>query len=63
MCERGWPDELDALIVAPANRRLLRENGRLRVIHAVVAALTVTPVRTYHWASVECVEQRECCPA
>lgn len=50
-----WPDELDALIAAPANHHVLLENERVRVIETVVAVAEATPVHTHRWASVEYV--------
>ena len=51
----SWPDELDALIAAPANHHVLLENERVRVLQTVVAVGETTPVHTHRWASVEYV--------
>jgi quercetin dioxygenase-like cupin family protein len=50
-----WPDELDALVAAPANHQVLLENERVRVIETVVPVREMTPVHTHRWASVEYV--------
>ena len=50
-----WPDDLDALIAAPANHQVLLENERVRVLQTVVAVAEITPVHTHRWASVEYV--------
>jgi hypothetical protein len=50
-----WPDELDALVAAPANHELLLENERVRVLQTVVPAAAMTPVHTHRWACVEYV--------
>lgn len=50
-----WPDELDALVAAPENHRVLLENDRVRVIQTQVPAGATTRVHTHRWASVEYV--------
>lgn len=50
-----WPDELDALVAAPANHQVLLENERVRVIQTQVPVASTTPVHTHRWASVEYV--------
>jgi quercetin dioxygenase-like cupin family protein len=50
-----WPDELDALVAAPANHQVLLENERVRVIETVVPVGEMTPVHKHRWASVEYV--------
>src|SRR5258708_38767859 len=47
-----WPDELDALVAAPAHHKLLFENERVRVLETVIAAGDRTPVHTHRWPSV-----------
>jgi len=51
----AWPDELDALIAAPANHLLLLENERVRVLETMVPIASRTPVHTHRWPSVEYV--------
>jgi hypothetical protein len=46
---------LDALVAAPADHQLLRENERVRVIQTLVAAAAMTPVHAHRWPSVEYV--------
>jgi hypothetical protein len=48
-----WPDELDALIAAPANHQLLLENDRVRVLLTTIPIGATTPVHTHRWPSVE----------
>lgn len=50
-----FPAQLDALVAAPANHRLLLENDRVRVLETVVAVGASTPVHTHRWESVEYV--------
>jgi quercetin dioxygenase-like cupin family protein len=52
-----WPDELDALVAAPQNHRLLLENDRVRVVQTHVAVGSRTPVHTHRWPSVEHVQE------
>jgi hypothetical protein len=49
------PDELDALVAAPANHQLLFENERVRVLQTRAPVAATTPVHTHRWASVEYV--------
>ena len=44
-----WPDELDALIVAPGNHKLLFENEKIRVLDTVVSPGETTPVHTHKY--------------
>ena len=44
-----WPDDLDALVAAPAHHKLLFENERVRVLETRVAAGDRTPVHTHRW--------------
>ena len=50
-----WPEQLDALVAAPANHQVLLENERVRVIQTHVPVAATTPVHTHRWASVEYV--------
>jgi mannose-6-phosphate isomerase-like protein (cupin superfamily) len=47
-----WPDNLDALVAAPAQHTLLFENERVRVLHTHIAAGERTPVHSHRWPSV-----------
>jgi hypothetical protein len=49
----GWPDELDALVAAPAHHQVLLENERVRVLQTRIEAGERTPVHTHCWPSVE----------
>jgi hypothetical protein len=50
-----WPDELDALVAAPAHHKALLENERVRVLQTVIEPRERTPVHTHRWPSVEYV--------
>lgn len=50
-----WPEELDALVAAPANHQVLFENEQVRVLVTHVPVAATTPVHTHRWASVEYV--------
>ena len=50
-----WPEELDALVAAPANHQVLFENEQARVLVTHVPVAATTPVHTHRWASVEYV--------
>ncbi len=47
-----WPEELDALVAAPAHHRLLLENSRVRVLDTQIAPGQRTPVHTHQWPAV-----------
>jgi hypothetical protein len=53
-----WPDELDALVAAPAHHTLLLENERVRVLETRIAAGETTAVHTHRWPSVQYVISR-----
>ncbi|MGZ8688507.1 MAG: cupin domain-containing protein [Gaiellaceae bacterium] len=44
-----WPDELDALVAAPDNHRLLLENEHVRVLDTHIAPGATTPLHTHCW--------------
>jgi hypothetical protein len=44
-----WAPELDALIAAPAQHRLLLENDRVRVLDTRIAPGERTPLHTHQW--------------
>jgi hypothetical protein len=50
-----WPDELDALVAAPAHHTLLLENERVRVIETRIPPAETTAVHTHRWPSVQYV--------
>ena len=45
----AWPTELDALMAAPAQHRLVLENERVRVLDTRIAPGERTPVHTHQW--------------
>src|SRR6478672_1217494 len=45
----SWAPELDALIAAPAQHRVLLENDRVRVLDTRIAPGERTPVHTHQW--------------
>lgn len=47
--ERGWPEELDALIAAPRHHALLLENEHVRVLDTRIAAGEKVPLHTHRW--------------
>ena len=49
MSDTNWPPELDALIAAPKQHRLLLENDRVRVLDTEIAPGDRTPVHTHRW--------------
>lgn len=50
-----WPTELDALIAAPRQHRLLLENASVRVLDTRIAPGEQTPVHTHRWPAVHYV--------
>ena len=47
-----WPSELDAMIAAPNNHKIILENDRVRVLEVVVAPKEIEPVHHHKWPSV-----------
>lgn len=47
-----WPEELDALVAAPAHHRLLFENDRVRVLDTRIPPGDRVPVHTHRWPSL-----------
>jgi mannose-6-phosphate isomerase-like protein (cupin superfamily) len=52
MSDLAWPPELDALVAAPENHRLLLENDRVRVLDTEIAPGERTPLHTHRWPAV-----------
>ncbi len=50
--QQEWPDELDALIVAPQYHTFLFENETVRVLDARVPAGHTVPLHTDRWPNV-----------
>ena len=46
-----WPADLDALVAASAQHRLLLENDHVRVLDTEIAPGGRTPVHTHQWPS------------
>lgn len=44
-----WPDELDALIAAPDNHKLLFENDHIRVLDTCISPGDTTPLHTHRY--------------
>jgi len=44
-----WPPELDALVAAPDQHKLLFENDHVRVIDTIIPAGTTVPLHTHCW--------------
>lgn len=47
-----WPENLDALIAAPENHKLLLENEKVRVLDTLIRPGDTTPVHTHANPSV-----------
>lgn len=47
-----WPDDLDALVAAPAFHAVLFEDDRVRVLDGRVAPGATVPVHTHRWGGV-----------
>lgn len=52
MSDTNCPSELDALIAAPKQHRLLLENDRVRVLDTEIAPGERTPLHTHCWPAV-----------
>jgi hypothetical protein len=48
-----WPEELDALVAAPAHHSLLLENERVRVLETLIQPGETTAVHTHRWPNVQ----------
>jgi quercetin dioxygenase-like cupin family protein len=48
----GWPDELDALVAAPDNHRLVFENDEVRVLDTWIRPGETVPMHTHRWPAV-----------
>ena len=47
-----WPAELDAVIAAPDNHKILIENEKVRVLEVTLLPGTVEPLHSHRWPSV-----------
>ena len=52
MEDNNWPPELDALIAAPDNHKLILENEKVRVLDTLIHPGDTTPVHTHANPSV-----------
>jgi hypothetical protein len=50
-----WPDQLDAVVAAPAHHHVLLENERVRVLETRIKPGDTTPVHTHRWPNVQYV--------
>ena len=50
--DAAWPPELDAVVAAPRNHRVLFENDRLRVLEVILEPGEEEPVHHHRWPSV-----------
>lgn len=50
-----WPADLDALVAAPKQHRLLLENDRVRVLDTRIEPGERTPVHTHQWPAVHSI--------
>lgn len=48
-----WPDDLDAVIAAPAHHTVLLENDRVRVLDATVEPGDTVPLHAHRWPGVQ----------
>lgn len=55
MSSQSWPAELDALVAAPAQHRVLLENTRVRVLDTRIDPGERTPVHTHQWPATHYV--------
>ena len=51
-----WPDELDAVIAAPAFHKTLFENEHVRYLEVIIRPGDFVPVHTHRWPSVVYVQ-------
>ena len=47
-----WPEELDALVAAPQQHKLLMENEFVRVLDTLIPPGEITNVHTHKWPAV-----------
>lgn len=50
-----WPANLDALVAAPRQHRLLLENERVRVLDTRIEPGETTPIHAHRWPAVHYV--------
>lgn len=52
-----WPPELDAVIAAPDNHKILLENDHVRVLEVTMAPNTVEPLHSHQWPSALYIQE------
>ena len=52
-----WPAELDAVIAAPENHKILLENDSVRVLEVTIAPGMVEPLHSHRWPSVLYIQE------
>jgi hypothetical protein len=52
-----WPDELDAVVAAPASHRVVFENELTRVLEVVIGPGEREPTHTHRWPSIMLVDR------
>ncbi|WP_411816565.1 hypothetical protein [Hyphococcus sp. DH-69] len=52
-----WPAELDAVIAAPGNHKILLENESVRVLEVSLAPNEVEPLHSHRWPSVLYIQE------
>jgi len=48
----NWPDDLDALVAAPANHRLVFEDDEVRILDTRIGRGETVPLHTHRWPAV-----------
>lgn len=52
-----WPAELDAVMAAPENHKILLENDSVRVLEVTIAPRMVEPLHSHRWPSVLYIQE------
>ncbi len=52
-----WPDNLDAVIAAPKNHKILMENDKVRVLEVTIAPGETEEVHHHQWQSVLYIQE------
>ena len=53
----GWPANLDAVIAAPKNHKILMENDKVRVLEVTLAPSETEEVHNHQWPSVLYIQE------
>lgn len=54
-----WPADLDAVIAAPNNHKILLENESVRVLQVSLAPNEIEPLHSHRWRSVLYIQQAD----